>query len=79
LQQEWQPRATYLSWHQLDDAVWKAINDWVKNHRPPLNFRMIIAIVIINQSSSGIQVSQGHIPPPPLSLTSPVELTGLDL
>lgn len=36
--------------------VWKAINDWVKNHRPPLNFRKIIAILIINQSASGIQV-----------------------
>lgn len=46
----------WQTWPELDDAVWKVINDWTKNHQGPLNFRRCLALLIINKGTSGMQV-----------------------
>jgi hypothetical protein len=50
----------WTTWPELDDCVWKVINDWAKNHRGPLNFRKCLALVIINKGSTGVQVRLDH-------------------
>lgn len=44
------------TWPELDDCVWRVINDWTKNHRGPLNFRKCLALLVINKGSTGVQV-----------------------
>jgi len=46
----------WKTWPELDDAVWKVINDWTKNHRGPWNYRKCLALVLVNKSTSGVQL-----------------------
>jgi len=46
----------WTTWPELDDAVWKVINDWTKNHWGPWNYRKCMALVLINKSTGGVQL-----------------------
>src|SRR6056297_1263565 len=43
---------SWTTWPELDDAVWKVINDWTKNHWGPWNFRKCMAVLVVNKGTS---------------------------